>query len=295
MATGRRDPLPPGGSVDRGSNATLAAELGGTHRIQCGPPRSRRPTDTLPYAVVERSRTSRQSSWRLAVGPPVWLVVGSRAGHGGCGVRGAGFKLAMWSRPILNPRPELADAARFSRPGGGGKRDEAAEYFMGTVVGMPPNRGRRTPVAMVAGQVKIRPRSSTTPRHGRLPHTEDKARSVGVRRSLSTVARASRHALDRGSAAELIPNAQRATLAGQHTTSTRLRSRRCCATSSSARKDSDAIHTTILQGDKTATGIRIPDAIVDALGSGKRPPSPSPSTATRIADSIAVLAGYWSA
>lgn len=30
-------------------------------------------------------------------------------------------------------------------------------------------------------------------------------------------------------------------------------------------------HTTILQGDKTATGIRIPDEIVEALGSGKRP------------------------
>ena len=29
--------------------------------------------------------------------------------------------------------------------------------------------------------------------------------------------------------------------------------------------------TTILQGDKTATGIRIPDEIVEALGSGRRP------------------------
>jgi hypothetical protein len=30
-------------------------------------------------------------------------------------------------------------------------------------------------------------------------------------------------------------------------------------------------HTTILQGDKTATGIRVPDEIVAALGAGKRP------------------------
>ena len=30
-------------------------------------------------------------------------------------------------------------------------------------------------------------------------------------------------------------------------------------------------HTTILQGDKTATGIRVPDEIVDALAAGKRP------------------------
>jgi len=31
-------------------------------------------------------------------------------------------------------------------------------------------------------------------------------------------------------------------------------------------------HTTILQAGGTATGIRIPDEIVDALGAGKRPP-----------------------
>jgi hypothetical protein len=30
-------------------------------------------------------------------------------------------------------------------------------------------------------------------------------------------------------------------------------------------------HTTILQGDKTATGIQVPDEIVEALGAGKRP------------------------
>ena len=29
--------------------------------------------------------------------------------------------------------------------------------------------------------------------------------------------------------------------------------------------------TTILQGDKTATGIRVPDEVLEALGSGKRP------------------------
>jgi len=31
-------------------------------------------------------------------------------------------------------------------------------------------------------------------------------------------------------------------------------------------------HTTLLQGDKTATGIQVPDEIVESLGSGKRPP-----------------------
>ena len=31
-------------------------------------------------------------------------------------------------------------------------------------------------------------------------------------------------------------------------------------------------HTTILQGDKTATGIRIPDEVMAGLGAGKKPP-----------------------
>ena len=31
-------------------------------------------------------------------------------------------------------------------------------------------------------------------------------------------------------------------------------------------------HTTILQAGKTATGIRIPDEIVEGLGAGRRPP-----------------------
>ena len=31
-------------------------------------------------------------------------------------------------------------------------------------------------------------------------------------------------------------------------------------------------HTTILQGDKTATGIEVPDEVVQALGKGRRPP-----------------------
>ena len=31
-------------------------------------------------------------------------------------------------------------------------------------------------------------------------------------------------------------------------------------------------HTTILQGDKTATGIRIPDEIMTGLGAGRKPP-----------------------
>jgi Bacteriocin-protection, YdeI or OmpD-Associated/Domain of unknown function (DUF1905) len=50
-------------------------------------------------------------------------------------------------------------------------------------------------------------------------------------------------------------------------------------------------HTTILQGDKTATGIRIPDAIVEALGAGKRPPVRVTINGYTYRSSVAVLGG----
>jgi hypothetical protein len=38
--------------------------------------------------------------------------------------------------------------------------------------------------------------------------------------------------------------------------------------------------TTILQSGRTATGIQVPDEVVEALGAGRRPRSRSLSTAT---------------
>ena len=52
-------------------------------------------------------------------------------------------------------------------------------------------------------------------------------------------------------------------------------------------------HTTILQGDKTATGIRIPDEIVEALGSGKRPPITVTINGYTYRSSIAVMGGAY--
>jgi Bacteriocin-protection, YdeI or OmpD-Associated/Domain of unknown function (DUF1905) len=52
-------------------------------------------------------------------------------------------------------------------------------------------------------------------------------------------------------------------------------------------------HTTILQGDKTATGIRIPDEIVEALGSGKRPPVTITINGYTYRSSIAVMGGAY--
>jgi hypothetical protein len=52
-------------------------------------------------------------------------------------------------------------------------------------------------------------------------------------------------------------------------------------------------HTTILQGDKTATGIRVPDEIVEALGSGKRPAVTITINGYTYRSSIAVLGGAY--
>ena len=49
--------------------------------------------------------------------------------------------------------------------------------------------------------------------------------------------------------------------------------------------------TTILQGDKTATGIRIPDEIVEALGAGKRPPIRVTINGFTYRSTVAVMGG----
>ena len=49
--------------------------------------------------------------------------------------------------------------------------------------------------------------------------------------------------------------------------------------------------TTLLQSDKTATGIRVPDEIVEALGKGKRPPVKVTINGFTYRNTIAVMGG----
>jgi hypothetical protein len=51
--------------------------------------------------------------------------------------------------------------------------------------------------------------------------------------------------------------------------------------------------TTILQGDKTATGIRIPDEVVEALGSGKRPAVTVTINGFTYRNTVAVMGGEY--
>jgi hypothetical protein len=52
-------------------------------------------------------------------------------------------------------------------------------------------------------------------------------------------------------------------------------------------------HTTILQGDKTATGIRVPDEVVEALGAGKRPPVRVTINGYTYRSTVAVMGGTY--
>ena len=52
-------------------------------------------------------------------------------------------------------------------------------------------------------------------------------------------------------------------------------------------------HTTVLQGDKTATGIQVPDEVVAALGSGKRPAVKVTINGFTYRSTIAVLGGVY--
>ena len=52
-------------------------------------------------------------------------------------------------------------------------------------------------------------------------------------------------------------------------------------------------HTTILQSDKTATGIRIPDEIVEALASGKRPAIKVTINGFTYRSTVAVMGGAY--
>lgn len=51
--------------------------------------------------------------------------------------------------------------------------------------------------------------------------------------------------------------------------------------------------TNILQNDKTATGIRVPEELVEALGSGKRPPVKVTINGYTYRSTIAVMGGAY--
>ena len=214
--------LLPGGSVDRMSNAGLADELAKDFTVYNVDRRGRGDsTDTLPYAV-EREIDDITAVIEAAGGSA--HLYGSSSGAG-LAMRAAAAgapvnKLALWEPPYnLNPRPELAGAAKvFHDLVADGKRDDAAAYFMGTVVGMPAEfvAGLRQ-APFWEGQVKI----AHTLEYdaivmGDYSMPVELARSIPVPTIIGDGSASMpfmRETADR--LAELIPNATRVTLEGQ--------------------------------------------------------------------------------
>ena len=142
LGTGPAIVLVSGGSVDRWSNAGLASALAADFTVFNYDRRGRGESgDTPPYAP-EREIEDIAAVIETAGGSA--HLYGSSSGAAlalEATVHGVGVdRLALWEPPyMVEPRPELADAADvFHDLVAAGKREDAAEYFMARVVGLPP-------------------------------------------------------------------------------------------------------------------------------------------------------------
>ena len=133
-----------GGSVDRSSNAGLAALLAPHFTVYNYDRRGRGESgDTQPYAV-EREVEDIEAVADAAGGSA--YIYGSSSGaalamEAARQLPGKITKLAMWEPPYIPDgfqRPPADTAQTFSDLVAQGKRDEAAEHFMAKVVGLPP-------------------------------------------------------------------------------------------------------------------------------------------------------------
>ena len=150
-----------GGSVDRTSNATLAAELARRFTVYNYDRRGRGDSgDTLPYAVgreIEdiRAVIDETGGEAYLYGTSSGAALAMEAAAGGLPIT----KLALWEPPFVPPghrRPPANTAKIFTDLVAEGKRDAAVEFFMKEVVGLPEEfvaGARQAPFWQ--GQVKI--------------------------------------------------------------------------------------------------------------------------------------------
>jgi pimeloyl-ACP methyl ester carboxylesterase len=134
-----------GGSVDRMSNAGLAQLLAATFTVFNFDRRGRGDSgDTQPYAVEREFEDI--AAVIAAAGGPVGLY-GTSSGAAlalQAVAHGADVSwLALWEPPYFTDpddarRPPADTVQQYERMVAEGRRGDAAAYFMGTVVGMPP-------------------------------------------------------------------------------------------------------------------------------------------------------------
>jgi pimeloyl-ACP methyl ester carboxylesterase len=132
-----------GGSTDRMANGELAALLAADFTVLNYDRRGRGDSgDTPPYAVERELEdlaavidADGGSASVYGTSSGAALVLDAAAS----GV--AATKIALWEPPYVpegGPRPPADTAATFTRLVDAGRRDAAVEFFMSTVVGLPP-------------------------------------------------------------------------------------------------------------------------------------------------------------
>jgi pimeloyl-ACP methyl ester carboxylesterase len=132
-----------GGSVDRGSNAALADRLAANYSVLNYDRRGRGPSgDTQPYSMQREIEDI--AAVIEAAGGTAHLYGSSSGAALALEAAAAGVaiaKLALWEPPYIvgddRPRPPANTAEIYSKFVAEGRRGDAVEYFMSTVVGMP--------------------------------------------------------------------------------------------------------------------------------------------------------------
>jgi pimeloyl-ACP methyl ester carboxylesterase len=132
-----------GGSVDRGSNASLAEVLAGQFTVFNYDRRGRGPSgDTQPYAVDREIEDI--AAVIGAAGGSAFLYGSSSGAALALEAAAAGLpviKLALWEPPYIvgdsRPRPDPDTASIYRKFVAEGRRGDAVEYFMAKVVGLP--------------------------------------------------------------------------------------------------------------------------------------------------------------
>ena len=134
-----------GGSVDRMSNAELAELLAPHFTVFNYDRRGRNESgDTPPYAVEREvediaavAEAAGGSAYLYGSSSGAALALEAARQLGG----GVITKLALWEPPYIPdgfPRPPADTAKIFSDMIAEGRREDAADFFMGKVVGLPP-------------------------------------------------------------------------------------------------------------------------------------------------------------
>jgi pimeloyl-ACP methyl ester carboxylesterase len=132
-----------GGSTDRMANAPLATLLANDFTVFNYDRRGRGPSgDTPPYAVEREVEDidaviGAAGGTAFLYGTSSGAALALEAAASGLPVT----KLALWEPPFIideNARPPADQVEQYGKMIAEGRRGDAVEYFMGKVVGMPP-------------------------------------------------------------------------------------------------------------------------------------------------------------